>query len=190
MHAWRLCASKYADEILSGEGARQHGGRWNSPGVPVIYAGENLSLCALETLVHITHTIILNGDFKCIQLDIPDDLVHTITEQNLPANWYDKTPLEDTQKIGDKWIKFNTFLAMKVPSAVVLQENNIVINPLHPDFKEIKKVGTLQGFRFDPRVVKQAPTSPSQRAELVRIMKKAGTKGNFTTIGDKLKSDK
>jgi RES domain-containing protein len=136
---WRISKTRYAgsiDEMLSGEGARQLGGRWNSVGVPAVYCAETSSLAALEILVHLAgedwppHSI--------LDIEIPDEL---IVEP--------RGSTDDTRSAGDELLKDS--LAFAVPSAVNGLERTVVINPEHPDFDQIK-AGKIRPFVLDQRL--------------------------------------
>ena len=135
MTVFRICNSQYSDDI-SGTGAKNFGARWNSKGLPMLYVTEHISLAVLEMLVHV--------DFKEVQipmsiLDIrlPETVeIKEIKLSKLKSNWI--TDLSYTRFIGDEFIRNHKDLVLKVPSAVVQEENNFLINPLHADFKKIK----------------------------------------------------
>lgn len=122
--------------MLSGEGARQLGGRWNSVGVPAVYCAETSSLAALEILVHLA-----GEDWPphgILDIEIPDQLIVE------PSGSTD-----DTRSAGDELLKHS--LAIAVPSAVNGLERTVVINPEHPDFDQIK-VGKIRPFLLDQRL--------------------------------------
>lgn len=122
--------------MLSGEGARQLGGRWNSVGVPAVYCAETSSLAALEILVH------LAGEdwppYSILDIEVPDEL---IVEPTGSTN--------DTRSAGDELLARS--LAIAVASVVNRLERTVVINPEHPDFVRIK-VGKIRPFVLDQRL--------------------------------------
>ena len=75
-----------------------------------------------------------------ICLSIPEDKIKTITVSDLPANWYVNPPADMLKNIGDEFIKENKFLVLKIPSAIMPEENNYLLNPAHPDFKKMNVV--------------------------------------------------
>lgn len=133
---WRLIKTRYAKEALSGEGARIYGGRWTSPGHSVIYCAQHLSLAILEILVHTESNKMLTSYSK-IALEIPTSQIHQVTGDSLPTNWDTPFPGSDLQKIGDEWLKSCQSLVLKIPSAVVHEECNYLINPKHQDFDKL-----------------------------------------------------
>lgn len=147
MIVYRLSIEKYCDD-LSGAGAKIYGGRWNYVGTPVIYTAENISLSVLEILVRTDKTTI-PPDYMLMRIEIPDSLVITqIVKSKLKKDW--KDDLDNTQFIGTEFAKNNQAIALKVPSAIVDEEHNYIINPAHPDIRKIK-IKQVMPFKFDKR---------------------------------------
>ena len=143
--AWRLASSRYPP--LSGEGSQLVGGRWNSPGLPLVYASESLALCLAECLVHIPGR--LPADYHAFRLDIPADAsVERLDLALLKADW--AVDPGYTRAVGDQWIMQRRSLALVVPSAVLADSFNILLNPMHPDIDAVTV--NSQPFRFDPRL--------------------------------------
>lgn len=144
MLIFRICRDIY--QTLDGEGARLFGGRWNSPGRPVVYASENVSLCILEQLVHLEPELIPNN-WVVITIQISE---HCSSERlvKLPTNE------EASRKFGDKWLLQKRSLYLRVPSFVVAKEHNILLNPLHPEMSKVV-VKDVSPFVFDPRFLKK-----------------------------------
>jgi Uncharacterized conserved protein len=127
-------------------------GRWNSSGRLVIYASESRSLSCLENIVHRT-TEGLIRNFFILVLEVPDRVrVETIKSDQLPENWSFPFNYQPCQRIGDDWITGNSSCLLKVPSAIIPQEFNFVINVEHPDFKSIH-IRDKERFLFDPRII-------------------------------------
>lgn len=143
MFVYRLCNHVFKN--LDGEGARLYGGRWNSVGLPVVYTSEHLSLCVLEQLVHLNINTIPDN-WVSLKIEIPNK-IRGEELGSLP-----KTDLE-AKKMGDNWIQSNKSLFFKVPSAIIQTEYNFLVNPAHPDAKEIKIIDVSQ-FKLDPRLLK------------------------------------
>lgn len=143
MQAFRICRDIH--QALDGEGARLFGGRWNSPGFPVIYTSEHLSLCILEQLVHLDLDLI-PANWVTLTLEIPNT-IESETLSSLPVK------KEEAKKIGDEWLKTKRTLYLKVSSFVVPDEYNVLINPLHHDMKLIK-VSKISHFQFDQRLLR------------------------------------
>lgn len=147
MIAWRLCRAPFL--ALDGEGARRYGGRWNAPGAAVVYASAHLSLAVLELLVH-TDADLLPETLYSLAIDIPDRV--KIFRPALPKNWRTPPQAEHLRAIGASWLQTAQGAVMAVPSAVLPQEENILINPLHPDAKRIK-LAAKQRFHLDKRLL-------------------------------------
>ena len=147
---WRIVKAKHAAHAFNGEGAFLYGGRWNSPGVRVVYTAQSASLAALEMLVHLGRSDILSHYVRfAVHLD--DTMIRQVDASALPPAWRDDPAPVELQEIGDDWALRRESLAMAVPSAVVDTETNILINPSHPDFPDLI-IEPPQPFRFDPRL--------------------------------------
>jgi RES domain-containing protein len=155
MIVYRLTRSKFKND-LSGKGAEIAGGRWNSIGTPVLYTGESRALCLLEIAVH-TPLNIVPVDYLMITIEIPDSAkIREILVKDLPPHWRSFPEMQFTQKLGDKFFHEGKYLALRVPSAVVSGDHNILVNPLHADFRNVKVVST-EVYGFDERLfIKQA----------------------------------
>lgn len=136
MKIFRIAKEKYISD-LSGEGARLYGGRWNKPGYSMLYFSSNLSLSVLELLVHLDYRFI-NNTFRYIEIDLPDSIkLAKVPSTILKQDWRHNPPLVLTQNYGTDWLESTKNLALKVPSAVLPSEFNILLNPKHIDFKSI-----------------------------------------------------
>jgi RES domain-containing protein len=150
---WRLCKARYAKELLNGEGARLYGGRWSYPGIAVGYTAGTLSLAVLEFLVHLDYEV-APSDMVRLQIEVPSSIsIERMKVESLPKNWRAYPPPESLQKIGSSWAVEKRSLLLEVPSAVVPEEYNYLVNPQHPEFKGLK-VERPQRFKFDSRLFK------------------------------------
>ena len=147
MTAYRICNPLFSDDI-SGTRAKLYGGRWNSKGVGMLYLTEFISLAVLEMLVHIQFKDI-SVEMSLLHISLPETELKELKLNKLKQNWIKDDSY--TKFIGDEFIRSGKSLAMKVPSAVVTEEHNFIINPLHPDFKKIKITGT-RNFETDKRL--------------------------------------
>lgn len=139
MIAYRIASGRYALDI-SGEGAKIAGGRWNTLGLPVLYSSQYISLSILEILVR-ADKFTTPYDYRIISIQLPEDKqVVAIDLAKLKSDWDVNTGY--TKYIGDQFLKTNEALVLKVPSAIVPQEHNFLINPLHKDFKKVKIVSS------------------------------------------------
>ena len=135
--------------MLSGEGARLFGGRWNSPGRAAVYLGDSLALAGMELLVHLGEVDVL-GTYRKMPVYIPEELVMHIDVEELPAGW-ETGPRATTRAIGDRWLDSGQSAVLQVPSAVVVGESNFIVNPDHPDCAA-SATGPITDFRYDPRL--------------------------------------
>lgn len=143
MYLYWITKKKHSTD-LSGEGSRITGGRWNSKGRRVLYASENISLSVCENLVHFK-TKTSPANMVCIKLEIPDSSI----SQEFVSYDYTLQPLSFIE--GDKWIDSMGSLALRVPSIVVPGEYNILVNPLHTEFNNVKSI-SIKEFSFDFRL--------------------------------------
>ena len=154
MRACRLIKAKYADNPLDPQGAKLYGGRWNSKGVAAVYASDSIALAALEKLVHLHRNDVLNHFVLCV-MTLEDDAIMTLAEESLPKDWRADPPPSSTMAIGDEWLAGNESLALAVPSSIVPQQYNLIINPNHAGFGEMEKSLSVEPFVFDDRLAKQ-----------------------------------
>ena len=134
--AWRIIKSRFAAEAFSGEGARLYGGRWNSPSIAMVYTAGSVSLATLELLVHLNNTSVLPS-FSICPVDFDDSLVELLDRATLPQGWNESPPPTSLRTIGDDWISRGSSVVLRVPSAVIENENNYLINAAHTDFKKL-----------------------------------------------------
>ncbi len=150
MIVFRLSKSKFASD-LSGKGAEKSGGRWNSKGTAMVYTSASRALCTTEIAVH-TPLGNLPLDYKLISIEIPDEIViQEFTQKNLPGDWKAIPHSHSTQIIGDNFVADSEYIVLKVPSAVVQDEFNFLINPNHAESQKII-IKTIEPFNFDERL--------------------------------------
>jgi RES domain-containing protein len=150
---YRLIKTKYAATAFDGYGAKTLGGRWNSKGVAVVYASESIALAGFELLVHL-HSVDVLGAYTLFTLEVPDSGIMVLAPDVLPAGWQaDPSPVS-TAEIGDSWVTEGGSVALAVPSTMVPEESNIILNPAHPDFDAILRSAKSRPFAYDPRIKK------------------------------------
>ena len=148
---WRICRARYAGGSYSGRGAADYGGRWNRPGIPVVYTSSSLSLATLEYLVNIDGKG-LPSDLVVITAQIPDDIaVSRVEARDLPVDWRSSPSPVKLKAIGEEWLRKAETAILCVPSAVIPEENNVLLNPAHPQFARVL-IGKPTPFVFDPRI--------------------------------------
>jgi RES domain-containing protein len=151
--AWRIVSANYNDKAYAGDGARIHGGRWNSKGVAVVYTAGSLALASIEMIVNLPAPKLLQKYIRILAL-ISLDLISDLSEADLPEDWNSRPISPSTRAIGDRWFKKQSSAVLRVPSIVVPDEYNYLLNPTHPDFAKIK-IGKPIIYFFDPRLTKQ-----------------------------------
>jgi RES domain-containing protein len=153
MIVYRLSKATFADD-LSGKGAEKSGGRWNSKGTPMVYSCASRALCTTEIAVH-TPLGNLPTDYKLISIEIPDFVyIPEILHKELPFDWNSVPHSHSTQLIGDRFIMAGKHAVLKVPSVVVQDEFNYLINPELIKTNNIQ-VKIIQNFDFDVRLFKR-----------------------------------
>ncbi len=153
MKVFRVEREKYLETTLQGIGAAlTEGYRWNSLHTYLVYTAESRALAALEVFVHLGISEDLPLDRYFVEIDIPDDIrILELRNENLPNGWSSKPPILETQYIGDDFVKENSAAVLKVPSCIVQEEFNYLINPNHPDASKILVENTTP-FQFDSRL--------------------------------------
>ncbi len=146
-----MLRAAYARTPFDGEGAYRYGGRWSSPGSRLAYASEYQSLAMLEYFVHLDPE------------DAPDDLVLAMADvpnavsrkrvlaSELPSRWRETPGPPELAQIGDEFVKKAETCLLLVPSALAVNENNWLINPQHPEFKQIE-LNPVEPLRYDSRM--------------------------------------
>jgi RES domain-containing protein len=149
---WRITTKKYALD-RSCYGARSEGGRWNPIGFPVLYAGATVEICALEKFVHLAGTIY--PPLVLVAVELPDDasLIARPKIDDLPSDWADLPAPESTQIFGRETLVKHQSLVMLIPSAIIPEALNAVINADHPAYDQVK-LSIEREFRFDARMRK------------------------------------
>ena len=146
---WRIARRPHALDRL-GTGARQAGGRWNLAGTAVISAGETIAVAALETFVHLAGVV--PADLVLVRIDLPGD--HSFERpglDDLPAEG-DAVPTgSGSMEFGPRWARDGRSLVLYVPSVLVREERNAVVNPGHPEFAGVSFV-IERDFQYDPRM--------------------------------------
>ncbi|QAU24821.1 RES domain-containing protein [Dyella sp. M7H15-1] len=153
--AWRIGTDTpdYTAEDKSGTGAKMSGGRWNRPGNHMLYTATSVALACLETLVHLkVGSLPLNR--YLVRLDIPNPVwsaAEHVDPSNLAMVGWDAEPAGAVSlNTGDAWLAANSSAILRVPSVIVPEECNVLINPKHPDATSISAI-KLRKFVYDRR---------------------------------------
>jgi RES domain-containing protein len=154
--AWRIAPDTpdYVADDLSGKGAETTGGRWNRKGLPVVYAAGSAALAALETIVHFAAAGLPLNRFL-VRIDLPDDLWNArraMPVATLAVGWNAVPPGRVSLDVGDAWLKDAAApLVLEVPSVVVPEESNVLLNARHPDMRRVKAT-KLRLWHYDGRL--------------------------------------
>lgn len=149
MRIWRLCLQRHT--APDGEGARLYGGRWNSAGTAVVYTSATLSLAVLEYLANLDSDILPDG-LVALSADVPEELgIRAIQIKELPVNWREYPAPDAVKAIGTAWASASESVILSVPSVIIPEERNFLVNPAHPDAGRIHWNAPTP-FRLDPRL--------------------------------------
>ena len=150
--AWRITKRKHARNAFTGEGAREFGGRWNHPGTTIVYTAQSQSLAALEMLVHLDSSELLEK-YVLIGVEFDPSLIRLVELSALPRHWRSDPPPPEVRSVGDDWVLALSSAVLQVPSTLVPGENNFILNPEQQDFARLR-FGKPLAFRFDPRLAR------------------------------------
>jgi RES domain-containing protein len=151
-----MTTARRARAAFNGEGARLYGGRWNPKGVPLVYCAESRALAMLEMLVQDEP---LRARYVVIPATLPDGMaLERVERTKLPADWRTPRRLEDLRRIGGEWAASRRTVALAVPSAVLPDETNYLLNPLHPDFRRVR-IGIPRALVTDVRLLRRGSTN-------------------------------
>lgn len=150
MRVFRIARRPFIAD-LSGEGARLYGGRWNPQGVALVYTSESRSLATVESLVHLSVGL-LPPDLALAEVEVPDaGPIEVVDLAVLPAGWNRFPAPAELADLGSAWVRRGAALGWRVPSAVVPGEWNLLLNPRHPGFSQVRLV-SVEDYSFDRRL--------------------------------------
>lgn len=152
---WRIAADTpdYGADDRTGKGAEVTGGRWNRQGTPLIYSSSTRALAALETIVHLNAGGLPLNRYL-VEIVIPDDLwsaAQVETQDTMEVGWDAEPASATSMDFGTDWAKSNASLLLLVPSVVVPDESNILINPRHPGAGRVRAT-KVRKWLYDPRL--------------------------------------
>ena len=148
LKVWRISKSGHGKTSPNGTGAH----RWSSPGSPVIYAAQSRALAVLEMLGHLRGRDLLEP-YVLIEIEIDDTLVQTLENRPLPDNWRADPAPPQLKQVGDEWIRRAECPVLRVPSALLPEEHNFLLNTEHLEFGKLH-FGEPVPFRFDSSLIK------------------------------------
>lgn len=147
MDVYRITKTRYADSLIASGGAA----RWSDRGRFVIYTASSRALACLENIVHRSGEG-LQDDFRVMLIHVPDQLsIEIISLGQLPTHWSAPESYPICQALGHDWLSRAASAVLRVPSAIIPNESNYLLNPQHPDFGQIHLLGH-ESFLFDSRL--------------------------------------
>jgi len=149
MKLYRITREKYTAKLEASGRAN----RWNMGKQYVVYASFSRSLAALELVAH--RNAIMEGlKYKTVVIDVPDQIgiILNVNTKKLPQDWHLLKNRYATQKYGSDWYAKKSSPILKVPSAIIKEEFNFVINTMHPDFSRISIIN-IEDFNWDKRLL-------------------------------------
>jgi RES domain-containing protein len=150
--AWRITKRQHEKSAFNGAGAKKFGGRWNSPGTAVVYTSQTQSLAVLEVLVHLETPDLLQN-YALIGVDIEEEFIELLDQSRLPQGWRSEPAPIALRDIGDEWVQAGNSAVLQVPSALVPDESNFLLNPGHKDFEKLR-IRPPSPFLFDARLAR------------------------------------
>jgi len=152
---WRIAkhTPMYSADDLSGGGAKMTGGRWNSKDQAVVYTSESIALATLETLAHLGDRVAIRNAFL-VRVEVPAAVWaerETVPVTALDPTWVAEPAGLTTIKFGDAWLQSLRSPLIEVPSVIVPEEKNILINPAHTMSRKIRASVSRQ-YMYDPRL--------------------------------------
>ncbi len=150
MQVYRIAKDVYIRD-LSGIGAKTVGGRWNFKGIAILYTSSSASLSMLECLAHFPPAF-APKDMAMATINIPENSILELNVSDMPDNWRGVPSPRQLKEMAYQWIKTQEFLILKVPSIIVPNESNYIVNPFHPDFSKVT-LKEVSPFSFDTRVL-------------------------------------
>lgn len=152
MNVYRISKTLYTE--IDGTGGLIYPGRWHLKGNLIVYSSEHRSLAALEIIAHLSSGSWIESNFKITTIHIPDQIeVRIISHQELDPDWNHQLKISKTQVLGTQLLHENGFAVIRVPSALIRDEYNYLLNPKHKDYNQIKIIDS-EVFSFDGRLVR------------------------------------
>jgi len=152
MILWRIEKAEYAETASQGIGAFTVGGRWTSLHHHAVYTSQNISLAMLEVLVHAPTPPQRKAPRVLFRIDLDEKHLTEISLRAVPRPFIPSSPFEETQPLGDAWLASAKSIGLLVPSAIVNFEFNVVLNPLHPGYRDVAKWSKPVPIQMDERL--------------------------------------
>lgn len=143
---------RHADEPFSGKGGLYASSRWTSQGQLVAYAAESLALATLEKIAG-AGSLNRLSEMVYVPADLREEDVQSISKSELPDGWDRRPPGTASREVGNRWLRKNASVALRVPSVTLPEGSNYVLNPTHPRFEEAMTIHAPSPLELDPRVM-------------------------------------
>lgn len=148
---YRITKHRYRDQVFTGLGGLYASGRWTPRGRPVVYTSQSISLAVLEYALNYKRHGWLPASVLGRAM-IPGELkIESLSISALPEDWRDPDPPPTLREIGENWLRRTEAVCLRVPSAIVPEESNYLLNPRHPDFEKLT-LSLPEPFNFDRRL--------------------------------------
>jgi RES domain-containing protein len=154
LSVYRIAHRKYADAPYSGEGGLHAAGRWSRRGRLVSYAADTLTLATLEMLARARRLTRLK-EMAYAPARLHDEAVETLRREDLPSGWDRRPPGRASRDLGEAWLDEAAAIALRVPSVMLPEGANYVLNPAHPDFVEALAVGDARPLDLAARLTER-----------------------------------
>jgi RES domain-containing protein len=155
VHLWRVASDtpSWTADDMSGKGAASKGARWNHPGELVTYAATSISLAAWETRAHFGRGTTLPWNRFLVRIDVPDEIwaAREVLVRLLPVGWDAIPEGLVSRNLGSSWLKSGRTALLTMPSVIIGEEDNVMVNPAHPDCAQIRAT-KVRRFLYDHRV--------------------------------------
>ena len=149
MIVYRIARTSFAAD-LTGEGARLYGGRWNHKNTPCLYTSGSRALAVLEYTVNVNIADIPRA-LSIAAFELPDTSIISFSVRDLPGDWRQSPAPSSTKDFGTALLKHAQALAIKIPSVIIPEEWNYLINPLHPAIQDVAITG-ISDYPYDIRI--------------------------------------
>jgi RES domain-containing protein len=149
---WRIASVTmgWSADDMRGIGAEASGGRWNPVGMAVVYASETIALALHETVVHLRAAGLPLNRYL-VRIEVPDAVWNARQVLDAPPPGWDAQPYGTPSVLaGEAWLKAASSALLSVPSVIVPEERNVLINPAHPDAGTLR-AAIVRRWQYDPR---------------------------------------
>ena len=149
MELFRISTKEYSKQLTASGSPN----RWNKRGEFVLYSSGSRSLSTLELVVH-RNAIKPSVAYRTMVISLSDDpSIHSIDRKELPKQWTKMQAYAQLQEIGSHWYQNKNSLVLKIPSAIIQQEYNYIINTKHPEFESHIKLIRTENYFWDERLL-------------------------------------